>query len=137
MKFDFSQFNLEVIDINTNVTPVIYINQRGVTFSRRVLEDMGFPAYVQFCMDVAHRVFAIRACKGSEAKATQFSKPRAEQKTTLSINNRNMHDTIARLIEGYDTTKRYSVDGHFDPESKVMYYDMKETKECAFHKNEK
>ena len=47
MKFDFSQFNLEVIDINTNVTPVIYINQRGVTFSRRVLEDMHW--YIAAC----------------------------------------------------------------------------------------
>lgn len=134
MGFDFSQYNLEVIDINSNATPVIYINVNGITFSRRVLEDLNFPPYVQFCLNVEHHIFAIRVCKGTESKSTQFSKPRAEQKSTLSINNRNMHDTVVKLIPNYNRRKRYRVEGHYDAENKVMYYDMNEAIESSYRK---
>lgn len=136
MGFDFSQYNLEVIDINSNATPVIYINVNGITFSRRVLEDLGFPAYVQFCLDVEHHIFAIRVCKGTETKSTPFSKPRAEQKSTLSINNRNMHDTVVKLIPDYNGKKRYRVEGHFDAENKVLFYDMTEAVVSSYRKGE-
>jgi hypothetical protein len=132
MIYDFSQVNLEIININTNATPVIYVNQNGITFSRRVLEDLNFPGYVQFCLDTEHRVFAIRACKGTEAKATPFSKPRAEQKTTLNCLNKNIHDTVACLIPDYNVKKRYRVEGHMDTENKVIYYDMTEASESSY-----
>ena len=132
MIIDYSQVNLEIININTNATPVIYVNQNGITFSRRVLEDLNFPGYVQFCLDAEHRVFAVRACKGTEAKATPFSKPRAEQKTTLSCLNKNIHAAVACLIPDYDVKKRYRVEGHMDMENKVIYYDMTEAVESSW-----
>lgn len=36
MAINFSNINLEVIDTTTNATPDIYINQNGITFSKRV-----------------------------------------------------------------------------------------------------
>lgn len=48
MAIDFSKINLEVIDINTNADPDIYINQNGITFSKRVLEDLNYPQNVQY-----------------------------------------------------------------------------------------
>lgn len=94
MAINFSNINLEVIDTTTNATPDIYINQNGITFSKRVLEDLGYPQNVQYCMDAAQRVFAIRPCKSNEAKATAFSKAKGEQTTTLSCGNKNIHDTV-------------------------------------------
>lgn len=126
MAFDFSKVNLEVIDITTNANPDIYINQTSITFSKRVLEDLNYPATVQYCIDAENRVFAIRICKSNEAKATQFSKPRSDQNTTLSCGNKNMHDIVVKMIPEYDKSKRYKVEGHFDAENKVMYYDMSE-----------
>ncbi len=35
MAIDFSKINLEVIDINTNTNPDIFINQSGITFSSK------------------------------------------------------------------------------------------------------
>ena len=41
MNFDFSSLNFETIDSNINAYPDMYLNQSGVTFSKKVLEDMG------------------------------------------------------------------------------------------------
>ena len=126
MAINFKDINLEIIDINTNATPDIFINSNCITFSKRVLEDLNYPQHVQYCMDAEHRVFAIRACKGNEAKATPFSKPRAEQTTTLSCNNKNIRDTVSRLIPDYTQKSRYKVIGYFDAENRTVYFDMSE-----------
>ena len=44
MNFDFSSLNFETIDSSINAYPDMYLNQSGVTFSKKVLEDMGYPA---------------------------------------------------------------------------------------------
>ena len=92
MAINFSAISLEVIDITTNATPDIFINQNCITFSKRVLEDLGYPQNVQYCADAANKVFAIRFCKASEVKATPFSKPKAEQTSTLSCSSKNLRD---------------------------------------------
>lgn len=132
MAINFSTINLEVIDININATPDIFVNVNGVTFSKRVLEDMGYPQNVQYCVDASQHILAIRVCKSNEAKATAFSKARGEQTTTLSTSNKNVHDIVAQLIPEYDSKKRYKVTGEYDTENKVMYYDMSTAVESAF-----
>ncbi len=124
MAINFSTINLEVIDLTTNASPDIYINQNGVTFSRRVLEDLNYPQYVQYCVDATHKVFAIRCCKGTEAKASSFSKSKAEQTSTLNCGNKNLRDVVITMIPNYDTKKRYKVTGEYDTENRVMYFDM-------------
>ena len=137
MAINFSQINLEVIDINTNADPDIYINQNGITFSKRVLEDMNYPQNVQYGIDPEQHVFAIRVCKSNEAKAAPFSKSRGEQTSTLSCGNKNLKDTVVKMIPGYQPKKRYKVTGEFDPENRVMYYDMTTAVESAFRASEK
>ncbi len=132
MAINFANINLEVIDISVNATPDLYVNQNGVTFSKRVLEDMGYPQNVQYCIDAEQHIFAIRACKSNEAKATSFSKPKGEQNTTLSTSNKNIKDTMAQLIPNYDAKTRYKVTGYYDAENRVMYYDMTEAEVSAF-----
>ena len=124
MAIDFSNIRLEVVDLNINATPDIYINQSAITFSKRVLEDLAYPQYVQYCMDASQKIFAIRSCKGTETKATIFAKPKAEQSSTLSFTNKNLRDVITALIPEYDSKQRYKVTGEFDAENRVMYFDM-------------
>ena len=136
-KFDFSKLTLQVIDITMNSTPDIYINQKSITFSKRLLDDMGYPGYVQYCIDPEQGVFAVRVCKGNEAKAVAFSKPRNEQmNSTLTLTNKNIHDVIAKFIPGYTTKKRYKLVGHYDSENKIMYFDIKEATVHMYHKEE-
>ncbi len=95
-----------------------------ISFSKKVLEDLNYPANVQFCMDVKNRVFAIRPCNGNEARAAVFSKPKSEQVSMLSITNKNLKDTISLLIPDFDDSLKYTVVGEFDMENRIMYYDM-------------
>ena len=124
MSIDFTNINLEIIDININATPDIFINQNGVTFSKRVLEDLNYPSNVQYGIDADKRIFAIRVCKSKDPKAVPFSKTKTEQTTTLSCGNKNLHDVLAALIPNYEKNNRYKISGEFDSENKIMYYDM-------------
>ena len=46
MNFDFSALNFETIDSNINAYPDMFLNQNGVTFTKKVLEDVGYHAFV-------------------------------------------------------------------------------------------
>lgn len=125
---DFSKLNLVVIDMNVNSTPDMYVNLNNITFSKRVMEDLNFPAFVQYCVDPEQAVFAIRACKGNESRATPFSKPRAEQTKTLSTASKSLHNTIVHMIPNYNVNMRYEVVGFCDKEKGIVYYDLREAK---------
>lgn len=135
MAINFNSINLEIIDINTNAEPDLYINQNGITFSRRILEDLNYPQNVQYCLDATNKVFAIRACKSNEAKATPFSKPKAEQTSTLNTTNKNLREIVVTMIPDFDPKKRYKVTGQYEPEGKVMYFDMATAEESNFRNN--
>ena len=49
MNFDFSALNFETIDSNINAYPDMFLNQNGVTFTKKVLEDLGYPAFICAC----------------------------------------------------------------------------------------
>ncbi len=135
MAINFANIRLEVVDLNINATPDIYINQSAITFSKRVLEDLSYPQYVQYCVDAKQKIFAIRSCKGTEAKATAFAKVKGEQSNTLSSSNKNLRDVMTSLIPEYDRKQRYKVTGEFDAENRVMYFDMSTAKESSFFRN--
>ena len=61
MSFDFSALNFETIDSNINAYPDMFLNQNGVTFTKKVLEDLGYPAFVLCLLDAKARVFAHRS----------------------------------------------------------------------------
>ena len=42
MNFDFSALNFETIDSNINAYPDMFLNQNGVTFTKKVLDLAGF-----------------------------------------------------------------------------------------------
>lgn len=137
MAIDFSKINLEVIDISTNADPDIYINQNGITFSKRVLEDLNYPQNVQYGFDPTQHIFAIKVCKSNESRAAAFSKPCAEQTTTLSCGNKNLKEVVVKMIPNYSAKKRYKVTGEFDSENRVMYFDMSTVEESSFRSSDK
>ena len=137
MAFDFSKFNFEVIDLNINVSPDIFINSSHIAFSRRVLENLGYPPFVQYCVDPAQKAFAIRACKGSESHAVPFSKPKSEQKGSCISHNRNLREAVAALIPHYKSKQRYRVTGQYDQQEKTLVFMMEEAEPYSFHREEK
>ena len=79
MNFDFSALNFETIDSNINAYPDMFLNQNGVTFTKKVLEDLGYPAFVLCLLDAKARVFAIRSCKSNEGIQVLQAERRTER----------------------------------------------------------
>ena len=124
MAINFNSIHLEVIDLNSNSSPDIFVNQNIISFSKRVIEDLGYSQTVQYCVDPANKVFAIRACKANDTRAVSFSKPKAEQTSTLSTGNKNLREVLFAMIPNHDPKKRYKITGEYDSENKTMYFDM-------------
>ena len=124
MAIDFSTINLEIVDLSTNSSPDIFINQNGISFSKRVLEDLNYPQFVQYCVDIPSKIFAVRACKGNETKAAPFSKPKGEQIKNFACGSKNLRDTVFMLIPKGNNALRYKVTGEYNSENRIMYFDM-------------
>ena len=135
MSINFSNITLELVDLNVNVSPDLFINQKVVSFSKRILEDLGYPQFVQYCIDAPNKIFAIRACKGNELKASPFSKPKGEQQRNFASTNKNLRAVILSLIPNCDSKQRYKITGEYDSENRVMYFDMNTAEICTYFKN--
>ena len=122
--FNFSNVQFEILDITTNATPDIFINQTGITFTKKVLDVLNYPANVQYLISAEQNVFAIRSCKANDVKAVPFSKPKAEQTATLTSKNKTIIEVLKKLINEYDGSKRYKVEGQYDNNSKTIYFEM-------------
>ena len=121
----FANVKFELVDLSVNAAPEMYISTANVLFTRRVLEDLGNPQYVQFCVDPVNRIFAVRPCKQKDSKAVDFLKGKTlKQAEGLKVGSKNLHDTLVRLIDRYESGKRYKFIGEYDPENRIMYYDM-------------
>ena len=105
----------------------MYINQNGVTFTKKVLEDLGYPAYVLCLLDAKAKVFAIRMCKSNEPKGFKFSKSRGEQKGVVTISSKNLLEPLrAATGEDWVPGKRYRVRGFWVADAKTMCFDLNE-----------
>ena len=128
MKIDFSALNLVCIESNVApATPDIFINQNSVTFTRKLLEVLNYPAHVLVQLDAKNRVFAVRACKSNEQRAFKFSKPKGEQQPTLVICNKNLMKPIRECTADiWEPKKRYKISGFWVADAKTMCFDLNE-----------
>lgn len=127
MKFDFNELNFETLDANMNVSLDITINPNGVTFSKRVVEQLRYPAQILCQFDAKNKVLAIRMCRADEQRAFKFSKPKEEQKTTVTITNKNLVDPIRKVMQGaWAPGKRYRVTGFWVADAKTICFDLTE-----------
>ena len=131
-KIDVSKLNLQVLDITKNAFPDIFVNMSGVTFTKRVLEDMNYPSHVQYSTDVDNKVFGIKACRSEDKSAAPFSKPRGEQIYTVSCNSKSITEPIREMMKGiWKDSKRYKVTG-FMLDKKTMIFVLLEGIEQEF-----
>ena len=133
MAINFNELDFEVLDANVNTTPDIFINQSCVTFTKKVVDDLNYPAFIICQIDPKNRVFAIRMCKSNEPRGFKFSKPRNEQKSTVSISSKVLLEPIRQLLgDKCPPDKRYKVKGFWVTEAKTMCFDMNEATQEVF-----
>jgi len=124
--FDVSKLNLQVIDTSLNMSPDIYVNTNCITFSKRAVEELGYPSYVQYSTDVENKIFGVKSCRGIDSKAVPFSKPKSEQTATISTGNKNVTEPVRAMMEGvWSDKKRYKVTG-FMIDNKTMIFVLPE-----------
>ncbi len=132
MAINYSDLNLNLIDLSLNSSSDLFINTSGVSFSKKVLDDMNYPANVQLSIDPLHRVFAVRVCRVCDAKSVPFVKKDSKPGNTLCISNRNLKESITALIKDYDEKIRYKITGEWDREHRIMFFDISGAVECEF-----
>lgn len=98
-----------------------------MTFTRKVVEALGYPAQILCQLDAKNRVFAIRSCRKDEARAFKFSKPKEEQKSTICITTKNLLDPLRKCTADiWQKGLRYKVTGFWVADAKVMCFDLNE-----------
>lgn len=133
---NFKDFKFEVIDLSVQSEPNIFVNLNGITFSKRVIEDMGYPAYVTFMLDYENGFLGVRACKSNDSKAIKFSKPKEKQTSTVSIGNKVVRTVIRRYMQGkWKDDSRYKIAGTLFPAEKTMVFDLSAAQEQLFKGN--
>ena len=132
MSIDFSTIKLTIMDLSVNASPDIFINGSGVSFSKRVLELMNYPANVQFGVDIDHKVFAVKVCRITDTKSVPFVKSNTKPGNTLCITNKNLKDSLIALIPDANPALRYKLTGEYDKERRIMYFPLNDAVECEF-----
>ncbi len=132
----FDEFKFEVIDVTIQGTPDIIVNLNKITFTKKVIEDMGYPPFICAMIDAENKAFAIKGCKAEGENTFKFSKPRASQTSAISMSSR----AILRLLRAvmrdeWDKEHRYRLTGVYFPESKAMVFDLNEAKGIPISKD--
>lgn len=121
----FANLRFNILDINTNARPDLFLNKNCLTITKKVLEEMGYPPYVQYCIAPDAKVFAIKVCGKHDEKAVEFSKPKEiQQNKVMSTTNKNLRDILTSMIGNYNNYAKYTITGQYDNESRIMYFDM-------------
>lgn len=129
-KMNLGEYTFEVMDVSPIGTPDMHITQKAITFTHRLLEIMGFPAYVTPMVDIKNRVFAIRTCTSRHEHAMRFSKPKGESHNCLVVHSQAMQNMLRGLMgEEWIATHRYHITGIWHAEAKAMIFPLDNAKE--------
>ncbi len=125
MNYNLKDLNFETIDLSVQGAAELYVNLTGLTFSRRTVEDLGYPQYVKIMMDRSEKIFAIQACRQDSDKAYKFAKAKNDQKSGVSLNSNTLRSIVRNLASDWDPEVRYKVNGTFFSEERIMLFDLK------------
>ncbi|MDD4760813.1 MAG: hypothetical protein PHU66_08400 [Bacteroidaceae bacterium] len=122
---NFNEFNFEVVNVSIQGTPDFYVNLNGITFSKKMIEDMNYPAYIRPLVDAENKALAFQACKQSDDRAMKFSKPRGEQNGCISFQHNVLQRTARTVMkESWKDNSRYCMTAIYFPEAKAMVVDL-------------
>lgn len=123
---EFNQFSFNVIDVTLKGESDILINTKGITISRGVIEEMGFPSHVRMMIDNENKVFAIQACKQTDENAYRFSKPKGEQKKPVYCHIIAIRNIIRDLMaDSWSEKDSYRIKGIYYKDAKAMVFNLK------------
>lgn len=124
MRFNLDELNLETLDASMNAFPDIYVNQNGVTFSKKAVDELGYPSRIRCQLDGKMRVLTVRmGRRRDDEQSFKFSKPKGEQKSTVVILSKNLVEPIrVAMADVWLPDKRYRVRGFWV--EKTLCFDL-------------
>ncbi len=132
MSIKFNDFNFEVIDINTQGAAELTVNKTTLSFSQRLVEDMGNPPFIRTMIDPEKKIFAVQCCKQTDVNCVKFSKPKGEQKGGVKIVSTSIMRVLKTLMEdSWDNNHRYKISAKIisDAKAAVFYLETATTLE--------
>lgn len=113
-----------VIDlIKTRSASVVTFTGNIVKFNVQTAQELGYPPFVQLLIDQKGKQFAIRVCKEDAPNAVPFSKPRAEQKYQIKVNNMMVVNMVRRMM-GWNAEDNWNVPGIYFADEQALVYNL-------------
>ncbi len=121
----FKDFNLEVVTVErTSYDYQMTLNKNVITFSKGIVEELNYPNQVLFAFNKDTKVMGIQVCRSTTKLSFKFSKNKEKQKGVVTISNRNLREALLHMMDDWDSSKRYRVEGIYLPEDKAFIFEL-------------
>lgn len=121
----FKDFNLEVVTVErTSYDYQMTLNKNVITFSKGIVEELNYPNQVLFAFNKDTKVMGIQVCRSITKSSFKFSKNKEKQKGVVTISNRNLREALLHMMDDWDSSKRYRVEGIYLPEDKAFIFEL-------------
>ncbi len=104
--------------------PYVSVTSNGVTFNRSVVMKMQYADHVLLLFNEDTRKMAIQRCDRDTPNATPFYRPRKNEILSVRWNNKDLINTIVKIM-GWDLTiEGFKVVGDLIREEDAMIFDL-------------
>ena len=134
----FKDFNLEVVTVERSRFEFsMTVNKNFITFSKGIVQELDYPSHVLIAFNKETKVMGIQACRAKTRGSFSFSKPESEQKRTVQMMNKNLRETLFYIMDEWNESKRYKIEGIHIPEDKAFIFELSKFEELPdFRKND-
>ena len=135
----FKDFNLEVVTVERSRFEFsMTVNKNFITFSKGIVQELDYPSHVLIAFNKETKVMGIQVCRAKTRGFFSFSKPESEQKRTVQMMNKNLRETLFNIMDEWNESKRYKIEGIHIPEDKAFIFELSKFEELPdFRKNDK
>lgn len=114
----------------------ISITNNGITFNKNAIQRLKMPERVVFLLNSVEKKIAVQVCSdASDRDAIPFCQKGKDYKNGLRINNRELQQQLASMMNWNLKDKNYRIDGIYLDAESAMIFDMNSARE--FNKRNK
>lgn len=104
-------------------TPFVSVTEHGISFSKKSIELIGYPAYVKLYLNRAERQFAIQPCENDPAEQGFFKTGKDKARPFVRWNNKNVIGPILDMLPENATKEGIRVNGVYYKEENCIIFD--------------
>lgn len=112
------------------------VTNNGITFNKNSIQRLKMPEYVVFLLNSVEKKIAVQVCSdASDRDSIPFCQKGKDYKNGLRINNRELQQQLASMMNWNLKDKNYRIDGIYLDAESAMIFDMNSARE--FNKRNK